>query len=132
MGGGVRLAGRQPLSSNNACFKPSSRYTPVKLISVAVVSLRQKVHEYWNTVLSIRGKLSAVFQLFGKAPRALILNASLHSPADLNRISRELQCKCLQMKPRVCTFKILSAEEIALIYLSVFTNTPLFERGQRY
>lgn len=65
----------------------------MKLISITVISLREKVHEYWNTVLSIRRKFFNVFllqQLFGNAPRALILkpltSKYLGSPIDLNRI----------------------------------------------
>lgn len=65
----------------------------MKLISITVISLRQKVNEYWNTVLNTRGKFFNVFliqQLFGNAPRALIVKTltskHLGSPIDLNRI----------------------------------------------
>lgn len=91
---------------------PFSRYTPMKLIRITVFSLRQKVHEYWNTALNIRRKFFTVFlleQLFGNAPRPLILQTltykHLGSPIALNRTNRELQFKCLQIKAHVCTLR---------------------------
>lgn len=91
---------------------PSSRSTPRKLISITVFSLRQKVHEYWNTVLNFRGKFFTVFllqQLFGNAPRPLILKAltckHFGSPINSNRNNWEFQFKCLQIKTHVCILR---------------------------